>query len=184
MLLSDRDILAEIEGGHVGISPLNRCLIQPASIDLQLSPDFLLFPSALTIDPADDPPPMCPARIADDARLVLPAGGFALGSTVETVRLPDYIAGRVEGKSTLGRIGLQAHSTAGWIDPGFTGTITLELHNVNSAPVALRPGMLIGQLCLFRLSSPAISPYGSAARPGRYMGQRGPTAARVPVLRS
>src|SRR5215216_6269908 len=109
---------------------------------------------------------------------VLHPGEFVLGSTLELCTLPDDLAGRLEGKSSLGRLGLLTHSTAGFIDPGFTGHITLELSNVATLPIILHPGMKIGQLCLFRLSSPSEQPYGSAVYGSRYQGQRGPTPSR------
>jgi dCTP deaminase len=110
---------------------------------------------------------------------VLHPGEFVLGSTYESVGLPDDLAGRLEGKSSLGRLGLLTHSTAGFIDPGFSGHITLELSNVANLPITLWPGMKIGQLCLFRLSSPAESPYGTARAGSRYQNQRGPTPSRA-----
>jgi dCTP deaminase len=105
-------------------------------------------------------------------------GEFVLGATFEAVTLPDDVAARLEGKSSLGRLGLLTHSTAGFIDPGFSGHVTLELSNVATLPITLWPGMKIGQLCFFRLSSPAEHPYGSDASGSRYQGQRGPTASR------
>src|SRR5699024_2416381 len=110
---------------------------------------------------------------------VLHPGEFVLGATLERVELPDDLAGRLEGKSSLGRLGLLTHSTAGFIDPGFGGHITLELSNVANLPITLWPGMKIGQLCLFRLSSPAEAPYGSASTGSKYQGQRGPTASKA-----
>ena len=114
-----------------------------------------------------------------DDPFVLHPGEFVLGSTFESVTLPDDLAGRLEGKSSLGRLGLLTHSTAGFIDPGFSGHITLELSNVANLPITLWPGMKIGQLCLFRLTSPALHPYGSAVYGSRYQGQRGPTPSRA-----
>jgi dCTP deaminase len=114
-----------------------------------------------------------------DEPFVLHPGEFVLGSTFEQITLPDDLAGRLEGKSSLGRLGLLTHSTAGFIDPGFSGHITLELSNVANLPIILWPGMKIGQLCLFRLSSPAEHPYGSAGVGSRYQGQRGPTPSRA-----
>ena len=113
-----------------------------------------------------------------DEPFILHPGEFVLGSTYEQVTLPDDIAARLEGKSSLGRLGLLTHSTAGFVDPGFTGHITLELSNVATLPIKLWPGMKIGQLCFFRLSSPAMRPYGSGEYASRYQGQRGPTASR------
>ena len=115
---------------------------------------------------------------APNEPFILHPGEFALGSTYEVVTLPDDIAARVEGKSSLGRLGLLTHATAGFIDPGFSGHVTLELSNVATLPIKLWPGMKIGQLCFFQLSSPAEHPYGAGARGSRYQGQRGPTASR------
>ncbi|HSP52232.1 MAG TPA: dCTP deaminase, partial [Cryobacterium sp.] len=131
------------------------------------------------IDPAEDQPDL--TRLIETAAgepFILHPGEFVLGSTYEKVTLPDDVAARLEGKSSLGRLGLLTHSTAGFIDPGFTGHVTLELSNVATLPIKLWPGMKIGQLCFFRLSSPAERPYGSSEYSSRYQGQRGPTASR------
>ena len=117
-------------------------------------------------------------NVQGDEPFILHPGEFVLGSTYEVVTLPDDVAGRLEGKSSLGRLGLLTHSTAGFIDPGFSGHVTLELSNVATLPIKLYPGMKIGQLCLFRLSSPAEHPYGSEKYGSRYQGQRGPTPSR------
>jgi dCTP deaminase len=132
------------------------------------------------IDPAEDQPDL--TRLVETPAtepFILHPGEFVLGSTYEVVSLPDDLAGRLEGKSSLGRLGLLTHSTAGFIDPGFSGHITLELSNVATLPIKLWPGMKIGQLCLFRLSSPAEHPYGSAIYGSKYQGQRGPTASKA-----
>jgi len=181
VLLSDGDIRAEIAAGRVGLDPYDATLLQPSSVDLRLDRHFRTFNNhAYThIDPAlqqDDltrvvaPPP--------DEAFVLHPGEFVLGSTYEVISLPDDIAGRLEGKSSLGRLGLLTHSTAGFIDPGFSGHVTLELSNVANLPIRLWPGMKVGQLCLFRLSSPAEHPYGSPVYGSRYQDQRGPTPSR------
>jgi dCTP deaminase len=131
------------------------------------------------IDPAQDQPEL--TRLVEaqgDEAFVLHPGEFVLASTYEVVSLPDDVAARLEGKSSLGRLGLLTHSTAGFIDPGFSGHVTLELSNVATLPITLWPGMKIGQLCFFRLSSPAEHPYGSGQHGSRYQGQRGPTASR------
>jgi dCTP deaminase len=181
VLLSDRDIRAEIAAGRVTLEPFDETLLQPSSVDLRLDRHFRTFNNhAYThIDPAlqqDDLTRM--VEPADDEAFVLHPGEFVLGSTLEVVTLPVYLAGRLEGKSSLGRLGLLTHSTAGFIDPGFDGHITLELSNVANLPITLWPGMKIGQLCLFRLSSEAEHPYGSAVYGSRYQGQRGPTPSR------
>ncbi len=181
MLLSDRDILAEIEAGRVGLDPYEASMIQPSSIDVRLDKFFRVFDNHKYphIDPAQDQSELTrEVEVTGDDAFVLHPGEFVLGSTFEYVRLPDDIAARLEGKSSLGRLGLMTHSTAGFIDPGFQGHITLELANVATLPIKLYPGMKIGQLCFFRLTSPAENPYGSAKYGSRYQGQRGPTASR------
>ncbi len=181
MLLSDRDIRAGLDSGRIVLDPYEPSMIQPSSIDVRLDRYFRLFDNHKypVIDPAAEQPDL--TRLVEpegDEAFVLHPGEFALGSTYESVSLPDDVAARLEGKSSLGRLGLLTHSTAGFIDPGFTGHVTLELSNVATLPIKLWPGMKIGQLCFFRLSSPAEEPYGSAASGSRYQGQRGPTASR------
>ncbi|GAA2073311.1 dCTP deaminase [Aeromicrobium halocynthiae] len=181
MLLSDRDILAELDADRVRLDPLERAMIQPSSIDVRLDKFFRVFDNHKYphIDPAADQSDLTRAIEVDgDETFVLHPGEFVLGSTYETVTLPDDIAARLEGKSSLGRLGLLTHSTAGFIDPGFSGHVTLELANVATLPIKLYPGMKIGQLCFFRLSSAAEHPYGSQKYGSRYQGQRGPTASR------
>ena len=181
MLLSDRDIKAEISAGRVALEPYTESMIQPSSIDVRLDRWFRVFENHKYpyIDPSQEQPDLTRMIEPDgDEPFVLHPGEFVLGSTVEVVSLPDDIAGRLEGKSSLGRLGLLTHSTAGFIDPGFSGHVTLELSNVANLPIVLYPGMKIGQLCLFRLSSPAEHPYGSEKYGSRYQGQRGPTPSR------
>jgi dCTP deaminase len=181
VLLSDRDILAELEQGRVVLDPYDRDLLQPSSFDVRLDRYFRLFDNHkyAVIDPAEHQPELTRlVETRDDDAFILHPGEFVLGSTFESVTLPDDIAARLEGKSSLGRLGLLTHSTAGFVDPGFTGHITLELSNVATLPIKLWPGMKIGQLCFFRLSSPAMRPYGSGEYSSRYQGQRGPTASR------
>ncbi len=181
MLLSDRDILAEIDAERVRLDPLDRGMIQPSSIDVRLDKFFRVFDNHKYphIDPAADQSDLT-REVEVDAgdEFILHPGEFVLGSTYELVTLPDDVAARLEGKSSLGRLGLLTHSTAGFIDPGFSGHVTLELANVATLPIKLYPGMKIGQLCFFRLSSPAENPYGSAVYGSRYQGQRGPTPSR------
>lgn len=181
MLLSDRDILAEIDAGRVSLDPFDRAMIQPSSIDVRLDKFFRVFDNHKYphIDPAADQSELTREVSVDgDETFVLHPGEFVLGSTFETVTLPDDVAARLEGKSSLGRLGLLTHSTAGFIDPGFSGHVTLELANVATLPIKLYPGMKIGQLCFFRLTSAAENPYGSSVYGSRYQGQRGPTASR------
>jgi len=181
VLLSDRDIRAELSSGRVRLEPLDEAMVQPSSVDVRLDRFFRLFDNHKypVIDPAQDQPDLTrQVEVAPDEPFVLHPGEFVLGSTYEGVTLPADLAARLEGKSSLGRLGLLTHSTAGFIDPGFSGHVTLELSNVATLPIMLWPGMKIGQLCFFRLSSPAEHPYGSERYGSRYQGQRGPTASR------
>lgn len=181
MLLSDRDLLTEIDNKRVAVEPFDMEMIQPSSIDVRLDRMFRVFENHKYphIDPSIEQEDLTRLIEPDgDDPFILHPGEFVLGSTLEVVSLPDDLAGRLEGKSSLGRLGLLTHSTAGFIDPGFSGHITLELSNAATLPIKLFPGMKIGQLCLFRLSSPADHPYGSDKYGSRYQGQRGPTASR------
>ena len=181
MLLSDRDIRLEIDAGRIGLDPWEPAMVQPSSVDVRLDRSFRLFDNHKYpfIDPAEDQPELTRLISVDPGEpFILHPGEFALGSTFEKISLPDDIAARLEGKSSLGRLGLLTHSTAGFIDPGFTGHVTLELSNVATLPIKLWPGMKIGQVCYFRLTSPAENPYGSGTYGNRYQGQRGPTASR------
>ncbi len=181
VLLSDRDIRAEILAGRLGVDPFDDSLIQPSSVDVRLDNLFRVFNNTryTHIDPAqrqDDLTTLVEPKV--DEPFVLHPGEFVLGATLERCALPDDLAGRLEGKSSLGRFGLLTHSTAGFVDPGFSGHITLELSNVANLPITLWPGMKIGQLCLLRLTSPAEHPYGSSRAGSKYQGQRGPTPSR------
>jgi len=181
VLLSDRDLDHEIKTGQLKLEPFEPSLMQPSSIDVRLDRWFRIFNNHLYthIDPAaqqDDLTTL--VEVEDGQPLVLHPGEFVLASTLEIVTLGDELAARIEGKSSLGRLGLLTHSTAGFIDPGFSGHVTLELSNVATLPMTVWPGMKIGQLCVFRLSSPAAHPYGSAVYGSRYQGQRGPTPSR------
>ncbi len=181
MLMSDRDIRASILAGQIGLEPLEMNLLQPSSFDVRLDRFFRLFDNHkyAYIDPAEDQSDLTHlVEVAPDEAFILHPGEFVLGSTYEFVTLPDNIAARLEGKSSLGRLGLLTHSTAGFVDPGFKGHVTLELANVSNLPIKLWPGMKVGQLCFFQLSSPSETPYGSEKYNNRYQGQRGPTASR------
>jgi dCTP deaminase len=181
VLLSDGDIRAEVSAQRVVLDPWDESMVQPSSVDVRLDRFFRLFDNHKYqhIDPAIDQPDLTRLVEVEPAEsFVLHPGEFVLGATYEVVSLPDDVAARLEGKSSLGRLGLLTHSTAGFIDPGFSGHVTLELSNVATLPITLWPGMKIGQLCFFRLSSPAEHPYGSARYGSRYQGQRGPTASR------
>jgi len=182
VLLSDRDLTVELDAGRLTVEPYDGKMLQPSSIDVRLDRYFRVFDNTryTHIDPAMQQDELTSLVEANgDEPFVLHPGEFVLGSTFERVGLPDDLAGRLEGKSSLGRLGLLTHSTAGFIDPGFNGHITLELSNVANLPITLWPGMKIGQLCLFRLSSPAEHPYGSAHAGSRYQGQRGPTPSKA-----
>lgn len=184
MLLCDEDLARAIGTRRLIIEPHEPSLIQPSSIDVRLDRHLLVWPDNVRdiwatddhIDPAL-PNRMVEAEIGDHGSLIMP-GQMVLASTVEHVTLDATLAGRVEGKSSLGRLGLAAHVTAGFIDPGFSGHITLELVNHAPRPLLLHAGMRIGQLCVFHLSGPARWPYGSDGLASHYQGQRGPTASR------
>jgi dCTP deaminase len=181
VLLSDRDIRAEISSGRVVVEPYDEAMVQPSSVDVRIDRFFRLFDNHKyeVIDPAAEQPELTrTVEVKPDEPFFLHPGEFVLASTYEVVSLPDDVAARLEGKSSLGRLGLLTHSTAGFIDPGFSGHVTLELSNVATLPIKIWPGMKIGQLCFFRLSSAAEHPYGSARYGSRYQGQRGPTASR------
>ncbi|GIJ47232.1 dCTP deaminase [Virgisporangium aliadipatigenens] len=181
MLLSDRDLTAELKSGQLQLDPFDPALVQPSSIDVRLDRFFRVFNNHLYthIDPAQQQDDLTAlVEVEEGQPFVLHPGEFVLASTLEVMTLGHQLAGRLEGKSSLGRLGLLTHSTAGFIDPGFSGHVTLELSNVANLPIMLWPGMKIGQLCIFRLSSPAEHPYGSAVYGSRYQGQRGPTASR------
>jgi dCTP deaminase len=181
VLISDRDIRAEIDAKRIVLDPYDPTMVQPSSIDVRIDRYFRLFDNHkyAHIDPAEDQPELTRlVEVARDEPFILHPGEFVLGSTYEAVTLPDDVAARLEGKSSLGRLGLLTHSTAGFIDPGFSGHVTLELSNVATLPIKLWPGMKIGQLCFFQLSSAAEHPYGSGEYGNRYQNQRGPTASR------
>ena len=181
MLLSDRDIRAALDSGRIAIEPYDPLMVQPSSVDVRIDRYFRVFENHRYphIDPSVEQAELTRLVEPDgDEPFILHPGEFVLGSTYEVVTLPDDIASRLEGKSSLGRLGLLTHSTAGFIDAGFSGHVTLELSNAATLPIKLWPGMKIGQLCFFRLSSPAEAPYGSGAEGSRYQGQRGPTPSR------
>ena len=185
MLLSDRDIRAAIaaEGDdHLGIEPFDPALIQPSSIDVRLDKFFRVFNNSryTHIDPKLPQEELTSLHeVGEGEAFVLHPGEFVLASTLEFFQIPPNLAGRLEGKSSLGRLGLATHSTAGFIDPGFAGHITLELSNVANLPISLWPNMKVGQLALFRMSSAAEVPYGSGELGSKYQGQRGCLPPRV-----
>ena len=183
MILSDRDIRAEIEAGRIVIDPFGPDSVQPSSVDLHLGNKFRVFRNNRTavIDVRTEQPELTElVEIPEgsDEPFMLHPGEFVLGSTLERVGVPDDLVGRVEEKSSLGRLGLLIHSTAGFIDAGFDGHITLELANVASLPITLYPGMKIGQVSFMHMTTAAERPYGSGASGSKYQGQRGPTPSR------
>ncbi|WP_080791699.1 dCTP deaminase [Corynebacterium pacaense] len=182
MLLSDRDIAKSIDSGDLGIEPFDAALIQPSSIDVRMDRFFRVFNNSkyTHIDPKLKQDELTSlVEVADGDAFVLHPGEFVLASTLEKFTLPAHLAGRLEGKSSLGRLGLLTHSTAGFIDPGFSGFITLELSNVANLPIMLWPGMKVGQLAIFQMSSAAENPYGTGKLGSKYQGQRGPTPSKA-----
>ena len=183
MILSDRDIKARLAKGDLVVGPLSdpELQIQPASIDMRLAPSFLVFRTSRVpyIDPRAVPEDITERiEIPEGETFTLHPGDFVLGSTIERVTIPHDLVARVEGRSSLGRLAIVVHATAGFVDPGFDGQITLELSNLGRTPVMLHPGMRISQLVLHQMTSPAERPYG-AARGSKYNGQMGPTATRI-----
>ena len=182
MVLSDRTIREEIAKKRIVIEPLDPSCIQPASVDVHLDRRLLVFKtwrSPFYVDVKQRHDDLNEAvEIEDDRPFLLPPGEFVLGSTVENIVLPDDIVGRLEGKSSLGRIGLLIHSTAGYVDPGWQGHLTLELSNVAKLPVTLYHGMKIGQISFVRLTSPAERLYGDESLGSKYQGQVEATASK------
>jgi dCTP deaminase len=183
MILSDRTLREQLAAGRIIIDPLDESLIQPSSIDVRISNLFRVFRNhtSAVIDVKHDMRGLTEAiEMPEDGSepFMLHPGEFVLGSTLERVAVPDDLVGRVEGKSSLGRLGLLIHSTAGFIDAGFDGHITLELANVASLPITLYPGMRIGQVSFMQMTTPADNPYGKGATGSKYQGQRGPTPSR------
>jgi dCTP deaminase len=178
VILSDGDIRREIAAGRIAIDPFDEGAVQPSSVDLHVDARFRVFANSRYpyIDVREPMPDLTEVvEVTDDEPFILHPGEFVLGATLERVALPDDLVARLEGKSSLGRLGLLIHSTAGYVDPGWDGYLTLELSNVANLPITIYPGMRIGQISFFRLSSPAETPYGAR---GKYQGQRGPTPSR------
>lgn len=181
MILSDRTLREQISAGRILIEPFDDDLVQPSSIDVRISNLFRVFRNhtAGVIDVKTDTSDMTEmVEIPADGVFMLHPGEFVLGSTLERIAVPEDLVARIEGKSSLGRLGLLIHSTAGFIDAGFDGHVTLELANVASLPITLYPGMKIGQVSFMQMTTPADRPYGSGARGSKYQGQRGPTPSR------
>jgi len=181
VILSDVTIRQALAEGRIVIDPMMDGAVQPSSVDLRIDRYFRVFRNDTTpfIDPKLPQEDLTElVEMADDNAFILHPGEFVLGSTLERVAVADDMVGRLEGKSSLGRLGLLIHSTAGFVDAGWDGHLTLELSNVATLPIKLWPGMKIGQLCFFRLSTAAEHPYGSAQYGSHYQGQRGPTPSR------
>src|ERR1700759_95558 len=180
-VLSDGTILRLVQEGRIRIDPWDPALVQPASVDLRLGDTFRVFHNhrAAAIDLRDPPGNLTEeVAVAPDDSFVIRPGEFCLGRTLEWVELPDDIVARIEGKSSLGRLGLIVHATAGFCDPGWKGTLTLELNNLPRVPIILHPGLEIAQLSFMMLDRPALRPYGSADLGSHYQGQRAATASR------
>ncbi len=181
MILSDRTIKEEIKAGRIVIEPFDEANVQPSSVDLHVDAQFRVFANSRYpfIDVKREMPDLTElVDVKEGEPFILHPGEFVLGSTLERVGIPDDMVARLEGKSSLGRLGLLIHSTAGYVDPGWDGYLTLELSNVANLPITIYPGMKIGQISFFRLTTPADVPYGSKATRSKYQGQRGPTASR------
>ena len=181
MVLSDRTISRLLAEGRIGIDPYDEELLQPSSVDVRVDRYFRVFHNARypfidVREPQDDLTEL--VEIDEDSPFILHPGEFVLGSTLERITLPDDLDGRLDGKSSLGRLGLLIHSTAGFIDPGWDGHVTLELSNVANLPITIYYGMKIGQLSFVQLTEPAERPYGAAGLGSKYQGQRGPTPSR------
>lgn len=181
MVLSDRTIRRLLEAGRIEIDPFDETLLQPSSVDVRADRYFRVFHNA-RYPYVDVKKPMEEltelVEVDGDQPFILHPGEFVLGSTLERIRLPDDLVARLDGKSSLGRLGLLIHSTAGFIDPGWDGQVTLELSNVSNLPITIYAGMKIGQLSFVQLTEPAEHPYGSGQIGSKYQGQKGPVPSR------
>src|SRR3954447_6603211 len=180
VVLSDRTIRRLLDEGRIGIDPYDASLLQPSSVDVRVARYFRVFRNSrypyINVKEAQED--LTELVEVDGDPFILHPGEFVLGSTLERVTLPDDLVARLEGKSSLGRLGLLIHSTAGFIDPGWDGHVTLELSNVANLPITIYHGMKIGQLSFMQPPEPAAAPYGSAPLGSKYQGQRGPTPSR------
>lgn len=181
MILSDRDILARIKSKSLKIVPFDARMLQPSTIDFHLESKISVFDNwqAGMIDLAKKQDVSRVIDIGKSGSFIIHPGEFILGSTIEKLTLPNDLAAKVEGRSSLGRLGLIIHATAGYVDPGFSGHITLEISNISRLPIKLYAGMRIGQMAFIMMSSPVINPYGSKKLGSKYQGQSGPTASRI-----
>jgi dCTP deaminase len=181
VILSDRTIRAEIAAGRIVIDPFDDDMVQPSSVDLRLDHRFLVFRNhqRSVIDVKDDMTDLTElVEVPDGDAFILHPGEFVLGSTAERIGVPADLVGRLDGKSSLGRLGLLIHTTAGFVDAGFEGFVTLELSNVANLPITLYPGMKIGQISFLRMDGPAEFPYGARSLGSKYSGQVGPTPSQ------
>jgi dCTP deaminase len=181
LVLSDRSIREEIEKGQLVVEPLDLSCIQPSSVDLHLDRVFRVFrlhrrPYIDVSQPTDDITER--VEIGEKEPFIISPGEFVLANTLESISLPDHIVARLDGKSSLGRLGLLIHATAGYVDPGWTGKLTLELSNVAKMPIAVYYGMKIAQISFLRMTTPVERPYGSSGLGSKYQGQQEPTASR------
>ena len=181
VVLSDRTIRAEIEAGRISIDPYDASLVQPSSVDVRVDRRFRVFRNSRYpyIDVRQAMEELTePVEVTDGEAFILHPGEFVLGQTLERVTLPDDLVARLEGKSSLGRLGLLIHSTAGFVDPGFSGNLTLELSNVANLPITIYEAMPIGQISFMRMDGPVERPYGSDTTGSKYQGQGEPTPSR------
>lgn len=180
MILADKDILQRIKKGEIKIEPFDKNAVQPSTVDLHLHHEIRVFDNWETgvVDVKKKIDVSRLVKISERGFIIHP-GEFLLGSTVEKITLPRDIAGKLEGRSSLGRLGLVIHATAGYVDPGFSGWLTFELSNLSRLPIRIYPGMKIAQICFFQMTSPVLRPYGSRGLGSKYQGQKGPTSSRV-----
>jgi len=178
MILSDKDILLRIKKGDLKIEPFSRDRVQPSTVDLHLSPEIRIFNNweRGLIDIKEKADHSKLMKIDSNGFIVHP-GEFLLGATKEKIGLPNNLAAKLEGRSSLGRLGLIIHATAGYVDPGFFGWLTFELSNISRTPIKIYPDMKIAQICFFQMTSKALRPYGSSELGSKYQGQKGPTAS-------
>lgn len=179
MILSDKDILLRIQKGEIKIQPFDKNCVQPSTVDLHLAPELRVFDNWQTgvVDVKEKVDVSRLVKIGKEGFIVHP-GEFLLGATVEKISLPDDIAAKLEGRSSLGRLGLIIHATAGYVDPGFSGWLTFELSNLSRLPIRIYSRMKIAQICFFQMSSKVLHPYGSKGLGSKYQGQKGPTASK------
>lgn len=180
MILSDKDILIKIKKGEIKIAPFDKTCVQPSTVDLHLFNEVRIFDNWQTgiVDVKEKTDNSRVVKI-DKKGFIIHPGEFLLGSTVEKITLPDDVAAKLEGRSSLGRLGLVIHATAGYVDPGFSGWLTFELSNLSRLPIRIYEGMRMAQICFFQMSSPVLHPYGSGKLGSKYQGQKGPTASRA-----